>query len=318
VHGLHAAGAGVSVLKTAIYFTAQGRTLEICSPGGSGSVTLVGMSAPTLPARSLASWFFDLRKTALVACITSVLSLPIPLWNSIQPLLAIESTHPGMKWWIISVSALALLFIAIIPAFYFALYRDGENLRVPKRLRLLALATACTSGAIAIVGLPAWIKSLGRYWAWMTTLDWKIGATNVLIFARDPRTLGQIGTLFAEFSNTAYVLLLVAIFRRESDPLEIDVPISRLLIRATKVAVIAWGIVSVGTLVGLALTPYSFITLRNLALQIGRMPPTFGVLLAERIQSVLAQACLFAAPYIVYRSISKGPEIPADAQSGSN
>jgi len=213
-----------------------------------------------------------------------------------------------MKRWIIPVSALVLLFIAIIPAFYFALYRSEGALPVPKRLRLLAIATAFAVGTIAIVGLPAWIKSFGLYWAAMTTLDWRMGATSVLILARDPRTIVQISTLFAEFSNIAYILLLVAIFRQESDLLEIDVPISRQLNRVAKVAVIAWGIVLAAVLVGLALTPYSFFTLRNLALQIGRRPPTFGDLLVERIRNALVQACLFAAPYIIYRSLREHAE----------
>jgi hypothetical protein len=143
-----------------------------------------------------------------------------------------------------------------------------------------------------------------------------MGATSVLIFARDPRAIGQISTLLAEFSNIAYILLLIAIFRQESDLLEIDVPISRQLNRMTKVAVIACGIVLAAVLLGLALTPYSLFTMRNLALQIGRRPPTFGDLLAERIRNVLVvQACLFAAPYLVYRSLRERAEDPIDVQS---
>lgn len=232
-----------------------------------------------------------------------------------QPLLAIESRHPGMKWWIIPVSALALLFTAIIPAFYFVLHRSEGTLHIPKRLRLLALATAFAAGTIALVELPSWIKTLGFYWAAVTTVDWKIGASSVLVFARDVRTIGLISILLAEFSNIAYILLLIAIFRQESDLLEIDVPISGQLNRVTKVAVIAWGMVVAAVLVGLALTPYSFFTLRNLALQTGRTYPTFGDLLAERIRNVFVQACLFAAPYIIYRSLQDRAESLIDTQS---
>jgi len=42
-----------------------------------------------------ASWFMDLRKAALLACIASVLSLPIPVWNLMQSTLSLESAHPG-------------------------------------------------------------------------------------------------------------------------------------------------------------------------------------------------------------------------------
>ena len=100
------------------------------------------MVPPNPHAHSSRFWLTDLRKIALVACIASVLSLPISLWNAIRSLMATESAHPGVKWWIIPVSALMLFVTAIMPAFYFALYRDERTFRIPKRLRPLALAGA--------------------------------------------------------------------------------------------------------------------------------------------------------------------------------
>ncbi|HSR05702.1 MAG TPA: hypothetical protein VLM42_01010 [Bryobacteraceae bacterium] len=231
--------------------------------------------------------------------------------------MALESSHSGMKWLLIPGMAFAFLFTLIIPAFYFALYRDDGTLSFPKRLRLLALVASFTTGVLMVEGLPRWIRSSEPYWAAMTTLDWRAGATSVLTLVRDPRTVAQISTGIGELFNIAYILLLVAIFRQETDlPLETHVPSSRLLNRATKVAVIAWGLVLLVVLLGLLLTPYNFYTLRNYAFQIGRTAPVFGDLLLSQIRPVLVQACLFAAPYIVYRSQRERAESPPDEQPG--
>ena len=39
-------------------------------------------------------------------------------------------------------------------------------------------------------------------------------------------------------------------------------------------------------------------------------------MIAEAIRTLLIQACLFAAPYIVYRSLREQAESPVEAQSG--
>ncbi len=73
----------------------------------------------------------DIRKAALVAFIAAVLSLVIPLWNATQQMRAITYSHPGWTLWVIPVAVLVTLFSALMPAFYFALYRTPRLRTAP-------------------------------------------------------------------------------------------------------------------------------------------------------------------------------------------
>jgi hypothetical protein len=93
--------------------------------------------------RVLAGRFTDLRSVALIACVACVLSLPVPIWNAVQTTIA--ATAPKNDLWKLAGVLLlvsVLLYSAIIPVFYFALYRNEALLYFPKRLRLLALIAA--------------------------------------------------------------------------------------------------------------------------------------------------------------------------------
>jgi hypothetical protein len=177
------------------------------------------MNPPPRTARSLTFWFTDLKAIALTACVTGVLSLPVPMWNAVQTITA--TTAPTNDFWRlagISMLVLTILFSAIIPLFYLALYRNKALLCFPKRLRLLALIAAFTFGVFVLTTLPAWVRSLAAYFAALSALDWRIGASNVLVFVRDPRTIGQLSTLLGEVSNIACILILIAIFRSANEP----------------------------------------------------------------------------------------------------
>jgi hypothetical protein len=215
----------------------------------------------------------------------------------------------------IPVSLLTFLFTATLPAFYFALFRNVGTLRFPKRLRLLALTGALTSGVIVVAGFPDWIRPLGDYLA-ASRFDWSVGASNILTFARDPRTIAQLSTLLGELSNIAYILMLIAVFRWAGDPGEADVPISRLLRVMTKVVVISWGVVVTFCLIRLIGMPFIFIQLRDVALKMGRKPPLLGNMMAEATRTLMSQACLLAVPYIIYRSQWDQVEPLIEAQSG--
>jgi len=237
------------------------------------------------------------------------------MWNAVQTTIA--ATAPKNDLWRLAgilLLVLVILFSAIIPVFYFALYRNEALLYFPKRLRLLALIAAFAFAVIVLTTLPAYIRSLAAYFAVFAPFDWSIGGASVLGFVRDPRTIGQLSTLLGEASNIACILMLIAIFRCGNEPLEVDVPVSKLLRVMTKVAVITWRVVLVIILVRLAALPYVLFQLRNYALQVGRTPPTFGDILA--IRESLLQACLFAAPYIVYKSLRERTEDATKTQSG--
>ena len=273
------------------------------------------MSPPTRPARSLTFWFSDLRKTALIACIAILLSLPIPTWNLIQTTIVTGPTSGFWRFAGIPVVVSLTLFTAIMPMFYFALYLNETVLHFPKRLRLLALMAASTFGVIVLTALPALVRSLAAYYSAMKTFDWSVGATSVLAFARDPRTIGHLSILLGELSNIACILMLIAIFRWTDEPLD-NVPVSRLLRVMTKVAVISWGLVVAFLVLRVIAMPYVFFQLRTYAFQIGRTPPQLWVMMAEAVRTLLIQACLFAAPYIVYRSQRERIGSLVDFESG--
>jgi hypothetical protein len=199
--------------------------------------------------------------------------------------------------WVIPLIVLLCLFAAIVPVFYFALYCNEGTLHVPKRLRLLSLGAALTVGVMGALALPEWLRSVGPYWGAMKMLDWRIGATSILAAAREPRTISFFSTLVGEFSNLAYVVLLIALFRHGSDESYTDVPVSRLLSFVTKLAVITLGLFIV---VEVGLIPYAYFQLRREALQLGQAPP--GLDNSEATRALFSAVLLFIAPYVVYKS----------------
>jgi len=263
------------------------------------------MLQPTSGTRLLTPWFRDIRKAALITCTAAVLSLVIPVWHGTRTILA---TNPPGKW-NIPLMVFVSFLTAIMPVFYFALYRNEGPLGFPKHLRLLSLAAALTLSVIVAAELPAWIGSLGPYWTAMRALDWTRGAISIVAAAQHPWTISHVSTLLGEFSNLACILLLIAFSRQITDESLPEIPVSRLLGLVAKVTVIAWGLWLAFNLIRVVLTPYTYVQARNYALQIGRTPPQLADLMAEPIRMLLQQACLFTAPYVVYKSRRDGTKI---------
>jgi hypothetical protein len=118
---------------------------------------------------------------------------------------------------IVPIIIFGYLFSAIMPVFYFALYRSEGTLRFPKHLRRLSLTTAVVFGLFLAWDLSGRIGPFGYYWKAVATLDWGSGSTAILAFVRDPRTINEVANLLAECSNLAYILLLVAFFRQSNE-----------------------------------------------------------------------------------------------------
>jgi hypothetical protein len=202
--------------------------------------------------------------------------------------------------------ALTYLFSATTPAFCFALYRDEGNLRLSKRLRLLSAPASIALGVILAFELANWIASSRPYWTMIKAADWRTGATIILTAARDPRTISQITTLLAAFSDLTIILLLIALSRQvtdqSTDQSTADVPASRLLSVVTKVTIIAWGVWLAFLVVRLAVTPYTYFysLARYYALHLTRLPPELSDMLVDAIRALLSQTCFFIAVYAVY------------------
>jgi hypothetical protein len=248
--------------------------------------------------KALTFWLVDVRKAALVAGVATVLGSLIPGWNAALSMYAIES----MRQWSIPLIVLGYCFDAILPVFYFALYRNEGLQDFPRSLRLLSLAAAIVLGIIMAAWLPQWIESFGAYWAEIRLLDWSAGAATVSMVAREPGTSRQLAALLSTFSNLAYIGLLVTFFRQERGESSEDIPVSKLLAVATKVAGIAWGLVVAGSLVRLPFMPFVYIQIRDLAISSGRRPPQLEAMMLDAIRTLLVSTCFFTAPYAVYRS----------------
>src|ERR1700733_8528957 len=141
----------------------------------------------------------DIRKIAFVTFIASILSLLAPSWNMAQTMVGTESRQHGGWWWPIPMAALALLFSAIMPAFYFALYRNRGTFRIPKRLRQLSLAAAIVLGLFVAAA------------ARVENLDPDFAARGVFT---DPtiRTVSHMVSLLGPISNATLALLLTSFF----------------------------------------------------------------------------------------------------------
>jgi hypothetical protein len=83
-------------------------------------------------------FFSDIRKIALIAFIAALLGLLIPVWRMTQQVAAVQLP----VWARAPVILFGYLFSAIMPVFYFALYRNEGTLRFPKHLRQLSWITA--------------------------------------------------------------------------------------------------------------------------------------------------------------------------------
>jgi hypothetical protein len=155
-----------------------------------------------------------IRKLALVTCLAMVMSLPIPMWTATRAMLAIPSAHSLSGW---TALVVAYVFSAILPVFYFTLYRNRGTLRLSKRTRVLSLPGAAAGAIVVATGLPLLAGSFGN----------SLTATKMLL---------------SDFVSLACVLLLIAFFREESGTPGIDIPVSRGLAFVTRVAVIAGGL----------------------------------------------------------------------------
>jgi hypothetical protein len=257
----------------------------------------------------LTPWLADVRKAALIAGVAAVLGVLMPAWSAARTMLAIET----MRQWSVPLIVLIWCFTAIVPAFCFALYRNEGPLDFPRNLRVLSLTAAIVLGVVTLAALPQWIESLGSYWADISTLDWTAGAATVSIVVRKPGTFTQIATLLGEFSNLTYIALLIAIFRQAGGQPRGE--ISRPLAVVSKVAVIAWGVWVAFNVVRLVFTPYTYFQLRDFALQVGRTPPRLEAMMVDVVRTILSQACLFTAPYVVYRSCVRRADATARAVS---
>ena len=212
------------------------------------------------------------------------MGLAIPEWNGIKKLLALNPS-----WWTVPLIGLGVLFDAILPFFYFALCRSSEGPRISKRLGMLALVAALALTVNLAVDLPQWLKSLPS----KTLAPW---------------TVNDASELLVRLSTGALILLLTTIYR-QADDAQPRLLAPKLLRIATGIAVVALGVWAAFNIIRLPFVPFVFLQLRDqAAAQYRKPPPPIAPFVVETVRMVLVQVCAFVAPYIVWRSLSRGRE----------
>jgi hypothetical protein len=217
-----------------------------------------------------------------------VLSLAIPMWNFTHQVLALESEIGTM----IAVAGILVVdvFIAIVPLFYFALYRNAGDLHISGKMRWIAATAATVIGILTLSGIPGWFGSLrGDSVLDTTARQWTVNDTAAAL------------SLIAELAG---ILLLVALCRLAGDTSsETGVAVSTLLRSLSKVAVIAGGIVAFGCVIGLVATPWVYFYIRDRSLEMGFSNErwTFSRLAMDRLRTALTIILVYVAPFVVWQ-----------------
>jgi hypothetical protein len=194
-------------------------------------------------------------------------------------------------------------FMAIVPVFCFALYRNEGPVPISRRRRWVAWA------AVAVIGLD-WARAAS---AWIGSFRHK----SVLDTATRSWTTGDTSLALGLIGDLAMIVLLVVLARRAGDaPAESCAATSRLLRVTARIAVITGAVVAVGGLIVVGATPWIYAVIRDRATETG-VPITQGMFLRlawERTWSTLALVSNFAAPLMVWeggRRRSAGEDVPA-------
>jgi hypothetical protein len=239
------------------------------------------------PADSIADPLARIRRAALVAGVAATLGLLIPLWTSVQQMLALNGK--GAPWWMRLMFAPMIIFGALSLAFFFALYRDRGTLRISRNLRHMSLAAALGVTLLIAFRIPPWVESFQP--------------ATVLSEPRQPWTMNDTSLLLSTSSDLGLILLLIAFYRQADS--SVDRPVSRLLRVTTIVSAGFFGVTTAFSMLQLFSAPYMYPQIRSYAAQIGVTPPTISYFLNHGLIFLLGQMCALAAPLVVWSAIPK-------------
>jgi hypothetical protein len=234
-------------------------------------------------------WQDSVRKVALIAFIASILAMLGPAWNLIRSVGRLD--EGGTAWLLFPIALLAFLPRAILPVFFIALYRDHGALRIPKTLRLLSLAGA-------VIGLLFVVAAIR-----VESLDPDFGARGGGVLDNGARTVSHTISLATAFSEAALFALLLMFFLQP--PLigpPSEVPLSRFLDQSTKIAVVCFKVVIAFCLLRVFLTLVMYSTLGDAASRFAATMLSPSLLLLGAIRTLVTQACVFIAPFVVLKS----------------
>ncbi len=230
----------------------------------------------------------DVRRAALAACIAVVLSLAIPMWNFTRQMRALELKIGTFL--AIALILVAYIFTAIVPVFYFALYRNEGGLPLSRNKRWISMTAAALVGILMLTKIPGWIGSFR--------------GDSVLDTAARKCAIDDTSAVLGLIADLAGILLLAALYRLASDGAsDGSVAASKLLRFLARLAVIGGGIVAICCVVGLAATPwvYFYIRDRSWEMAISNEGWAFSRLAMDRARTALTVISMYVAPFIVWQ-----------------
>jgi hypothetical protein len=254
-----------------------------------------------------------MRKLALFTGIVSGLSLVKPFSSLVLTMGQFPRTSIWTGISLAGFSILAFLVAAVGLAFYFALYHDRGTIRISRRLQLLGRVTALALGIMLAADLPAWIQALLSDGANAVKLDW-YGARGAWNAARDPFTVATMTNALDLLGAILAIALPIALSRDANEQGSEEIQISRRLRVVSGMAVIAFGLVLIGVLIGFALIPLSYSLVRDYFYRynVGHRPPRLlDDFLLPRLRMLVGQAGLFVSPFLVWRASQGQERIPA-------
>lgn len=233
-------------------------------------------------------WLTDIRKTALVAAVGTVVASAIPMRPAIQNLAA---TLMRVPWIIIPVLAfIGLLFAASTLGFLVALWHSNVQLRISRNLRCLALFAA---GANALDWLWRLFRWVQFYWTQ----------------SQRPTAISATATVLDSLGVAAYILFLVAMFRHAGDATISGTGNDRLLRQVARISVVYLGLVLAYFAVGVAYLMVQYTYFQELAFRNLREFPSLGSLLTEPARAILRFSLLWVPPFIIHRSLRVKREV---------
>ena len=262
---------------------------DAASPANAPAEEAVAEAYPRTP-----FWSLNLRKAALITAIMGVLGILIPGWSTANSLLAADSSQLSQVRGRIPAIALDYLLGAILPVFYFALYRNKGMLRFSRSSRLAALLGVFGFGLLAAIELWQWISGfIAR------------GTAGVLGHPDYQWMSDDFSALLGPFGRLVFTIPLIAIFRQEGDESDAQIPISKSLRIISRASVIVWGLPLALQLIALAFSPYIFQQVRQAHYRLGNTPPRLADMYEGATYVLLCQVCNFAVPCIIWRSIRR-------------
>ena len=215
------------------------------------------------------------------------------------------------EWWLILMISAGLIAGAVLPVFFFSLYRYRGALFIPPKTRRVGLLAAILLSLLMAANLRLELLDLAfaSHGGLLHPKDWVIG-----------HAVGLIGLI----SDAALILLLLSFYFHRDRESHADDAHEHLLDQTTKIAVILYGLFLAFLAVRILVSPLVYSSFKEVALQSGRALPPYLAMLGEELHDFATQACVFAAPYVIFRrrlkdvaneSIPAPPDERSDAQA---